>query len=180
LGKICVEKILIVAARNKTNLLRIRLLGQSQAMLPSELAHVGLIHSAQREESSAELLLCQTKKEIGLVLGTIRGTLQQPPPARVIKFHTRIMASGDRVCPNLPRDGEQLIELQMIVAKAARNWSAAGEILLHKRPHHIALKAVLMIDHVIRNANRLSHPTRVVNVVERAASSSHRLRHARA
>jgi len=48
-----------------------------------------------------------------------------------------------------------LIKLQMIVAEAARNRSSPRQILLHKGTHHIALKTVFVVDHVIRNADGL-------------------------
>src|SRR5436305_5242939 len=67
----------------------------------------------------------------------------------------------------------------MVVAQAAGNGSAPGEILLHKRTHHIILKTLLVVDHVIRDAQILDHPAGIVNVVNRAAASLNLLWHAR-
>jgi hypothetical protein len=80
--------------------------------------------------------------------------------------------------PNLPSGNQQLVELQMIVAKAARNRRAPAQIILHKWPHHVPLEALLLIHHVIRNADFLRDAARVVNIVDRAAAAMHRLRHA--
>ena len=66
----------------------------------------------------------------------------------------------------------------MIVAQAARDGRASRKILLDERTHHVALEALLVIDHVIRDADGLGDAARVVHVVEGAAASLHRLRHA--
>src|ERR1700693_3334976 len=66
----------------------------------------------------------------------------------------------------------------MIVAEAARDRSLSRKILFDEWPHHVALKALLMIDHVIGNADGLRYTTRVVHVVEGTAAALHRLRHA--
>src|SRR5581483_6808838 len=59
-----------------------------------------------------------------------------------------------------------------------RNRSAAGEILLHKRTNDIALKAVLMIHDVVRNADRFRNTTCVIDIIERATATLNGLGHA--
>ncbi len=88
------------------------------------------------------------------------------------------MSGGQQLGADLARRDQQLIELEMVVAQAARNRRASGKILGDERPHHVVLEALLLIDHVVRNAERLGHAARVVNVVDGAAASLHRLRHA--
>jgi hypothetical protein len=75
------------------------------------------------------------------------------------------------------RSNEKLIELQVIVAKTARNRRTAGEILIHKRTNYITLKPVLMVDYVVRNPKMLGNATRIVNVLNRTAATLHMLRH---
>src|SRR5438445_140413 len=70
-GQIGINELLVISAGHKTYLLRIRLFGQRQFMLPRQISHLGLGHLAQREASAAELLLGKTKEEISLVLGRI-------------------------------------------------------------------------------------------------------------
>ncbi len=65
----------------------------------------------------------------------------------------------------------------MVVAQAARDRRASRQILLDEGLHHIALKAVLVIDDVIRNTERLSYTARVVNIIERAAAPVDGFRH---
>src|SRR5664279_912873 len=66
----------------------------------------------------------------------------------------------------------------MVIAQAARDRRAPGKILRDKWAYHIVLEAILLIDDVIWNAERLSHATRVVNVIDGAAAPLHGLGHA--
>src|ERR1700716_864394 len=66
----------------------------------------------------------------------------------------------------------------MVVAEAARNWRASGEILLDKWLHYIALEAVFVIDDVIGDAQSFGDAACIVDVVERAASALYCLGHA--
>src|SRR5712691_9620164 len=91
LGQISVEKLLVVSARDKANLLRVRLLGNHQRMLASQLADFRLGHPTQRKHRPAKLLLREPKEEISLVLTLVRRTLQQPPPALFIESHLSVM-----------------------------------------------------------------------------------------
>ena len=105
------------------------------------------------------------------------GRLSSQRPRAFVEGDARVVAGGDALGPNLLRHDEQLIELQMIVAKAAGNGRAPGKILLDERANHVALEALLVIDHVIRDADLLGHAARVVDIVERAAASLHGLGH---
>src|SRR3984893_9845589 len=66
----------------------------------------------------------------------------------------------------------------MIVAQAAGDGSASRKVLLDERPHHVALKPILVINHVVGDADGLSDATGVVHIVQRAATPLHRLGHA--
>ena len=88
------------------------------------------------------------------------------------------MTGGEHLGANLARRDQQLIELEMVVAQAARNRRASRKIVLHERTHHVLLEARLLIDDVVGNAQRLGHAARVVHVVERAAAALYRLGHA--
>ena len=88
------------------------------------------------------------------------------------------MPGGEQVGADLARRDQQLVKLQMVVAQAARNRRPAGEVLVDERAHDIVLEARLLIDHVIRNAQLLGHVAGVVDIVDGAAASLHRLGHA--
>ena len=76
-----------------------------------------------------------------------------------------------RLRADAPRRLQQLVELQVVVAERAGNRRAPGQVLGDKRPHHIALEPLLLVDHVVGNAQVLGHAARVVHIVERAAAA---------
>src|SRR5215471_12428292 len=135
-------------------------------MLAGKFTHLRLRHVAEGKQGSAELFLRQSKEKVSLVLTVVRRTLEQPASARLVKTHAGIVASRNALSANLPRHNQKLIELQVIIAKAARNRCPPGKILLHKWTHHVALEALFVIDHVVRNADLLGHTPGVVNVIE--------------
>src|ERR1022692_1522210 len=179
LGEISFEKALVVPARDEANFLRVGLLRNHQLVLASEFPHFGLGHPAQRKQRAAQLFLCKPKQKISLIFRFVRRTLKQPSPALLIKGNPSIMSGRNRIGANLPRHNQKLIKLQVIVTEAARDRRAPRQILLNKRTHHIALKTLLVIDHVVRNAERLRDTAGIVNIVDRTAAPLHRFRHAR-
>ena len=76
-----------------------------------------------------------------------------------------------RVGADAARGLEQLVELEMVVAERARDRRASGEILANKRPHHILLEALLLVDDVVGNAQVLGDAAGVVDIIERAAAA---------
>src|ERR1700722_6042754 len=159
-----VEKLLVVASRNEADLLRIRLRGQSQPVMPRQIANLWLGPFPERKEGTTELILGQTKQEIGLVLGGIRRTLEQPAATVLIKLNPRVMPRRQRVRADLLRDDQELIKLQVVVAETARDGGASGQILFDERLHHITLEAVFVINHVVRDAKSLRHSASIVNI----------------
>src|SRR5262249_44737386 len=149
-----------------------------QPVMTSELPHLGLGHVAQGKARAAELLLGKTEEEISLVLGQVGGATQEPAIALGIEFAAGVVPGGQQIGADLARRDQQLIEFEMVVAQAARNRRATGEILLHERPHHIALEPLLVIDHIVRNAQFLGYAAGIVDIVNRAAASLYMLRHA--
>src|SRR5947209_1904666 len=146
-------------------------------MIAGNLTHLWLGHVSERKAGAAELLLGETKQEIGLILGGIGSPLQQPAIALTVKLTTRIVPGGQQICPNLARRHQQLIELQVIVAEAAWNGRASGKIFLHKGTHHVILETILVVDHVVRDTEVLGDTAGIVNVIDGAAASLHLLRH---
>src|SRR5438445_8072951 len=81
------------------------------------------------------------------------------------------MAGGNLIGANLPGYNKKLVKLQVIVAETARDRSAPGKVLLDERTHDIALKALLVIDHVVGDAEGLGNAASIVNVVDRTAAA---------
>src|SRR5579863_4742291 len=56
LGQVGIEKLLVVAAGDKADLLRIRLGGESEAVMASQIAYLRLGHFSERKQGAAELI----------------------------------------------------------------------------------------------------------------------------
>ncbi len=93
--KIGSDELLVVAAGNEADLLRIRLLGEREAALPCDFAYLGLGHAAEREEGVSKLLLREAEEEVGLILGEVGRALEDPTAADRIVFVDCVMAGGD-------------------------------------------------------------------------------------
>ena len=65
---------------------------------------------------------------------------------------------------------EELRELDLGIAKAARDGGFAGQVALHEGPHHGGFKLLFEVDDVVGNVEEVGHGARVVDVVERAAA----------
>ena len=96
----------------------------------------------------------------------------------LVKDDLGIVAGGNLIGANLLCHNKKLVKLQVIVAEAARDRRAPGKILLDERPHHIALKALFVIDHVVGDAEGLGHAASIVDIVDRTAAALHGFGHA--
>src|SRR5208337_1874147 len=172
------QKALVVAAGDETNFLRVGLFGNHQIVLAREFANFGLGHAAEWEQGAAQLLLREAEEEVSLVFTPVSRTLQQPAVHMLVKDDLSVMAGGNLVGANLPCYNKKLIKLQVIVAQTTRDRRAPGQVLFDKRTHHIALEALLVIHHVVGDAQGLGHAASIVNVVDRAAPPLHGFRHA--
>src|SRR5262249_42172958 len=111
-----IDEALIIAAGHKTDLLRIWLLRQRQAVISRQLTHLWLAHVAEGKAGTTKLFLSQAKQKICLVLRGIGSATQQPAISIRIEVAASVMARSQQVSADLPRSNQQLIELQMVVA----------------------------------------------------------------
>jgi hypothetical protein len=88
------------------------------------------------------------------------------------------MSGGEQIGADLLCRDQKLIELQVIVAEAAGNGCAPGEIFVNEWTYHVSLKPVLMIYDVVGNSEMLGYMAGIINVVQRAAAPTDLLRHA--
>src|SRR6266403_686874 len=140
-------------------------------MLAGKFAHFRLGHASEREQSTAQLLLRKAEEEVGLVFGLVGWTLQQPAVKLLVEDHLGVMARRNLIGANLPGYNKKLVKLQVIVAETARDRRASGKILLDERTNHIALKALLVIDHVVGDTQGLGNAACIVDVVDRTAAA---------
>ena len=147
-------------------------------MAAGQLADLGLGQIAQGENRAAQLLLGQAKQEIGLILRAVSRPLEKPAPGVTIELDFRVVTGGENLRANLLRHYEKLVELQVIVAQAAGDRSSTRQVFPNKRLHHLALKPLLLVHHVIRNAKGLGYPPGIVDIIQGAAAANRGLGHA--
>src|SRR5690606_18088590 len=80
-----------------------------------------------------------------------------------------IVAGGEAIGPELARRLQKVGELDCLVAGDARNWRLARSIAFGEGVDHRLAEALLVVEHVMRDAERLGHAPRVVDVLARAA-----------
>src|SRR5262252_7777672 len=107
LGQISVDKALVVAPGNEANLLRVRLFGNSEAVLMCQFADLRLRHFADREQRAAQLFLGKAEKEICLILALVGRALQNPSPARLVEADARVVTGGYPFSADLPGHNEK-------------------------------------------------------------------------
>lgn len=66
---------------------------------------------------------------------------------------------------------EQVVELYLLVAADAGNRRLPGDVAVGEGIDHRVLEALLVVEHVMRNAERLGDAARVVDVLPRAAGA---------
>src|ERR1017187_1375958 len=163
------QKLLVIPAGDEANLLRVGLLGQHQAALPRNFTNLSLGEPPQRKERVRQLFLRQTKQKISLILGEVRWALENPAAPLGVKLVDRVVSRSNAARANAPRRLQKLVELEMVVAQRARNRRPPGKVLIHKRPHHIALEPLLLVHNVVGNPKVLGTSSRVLDIVQRAA-----------
>ena len=66
-----------------------------------------------------ELLLREAKQKVGLVFGLIRRSQQLMAAALGIAAHAGVVARGEALRSDLPRGGQQRLELHVVIAQRA-------------------------------------------------------------
>ena len=132
----------------------------------------GLVMPPQRKQRVRKLLLRQPEEEVSLVLGTgppaASGSTARAP------HRTRLPRNGRSRCRSAPIDRAVLSSwsnFRWLLQSEQGIGVRPGEVLAHERPHHIGLEALLLVDHVIRNAQVLGHAPRVVNIVQASSTA---------
>jgi hypothetical protein len=81
------------------------------------------------------------------------------------------MAGGEAIGAELLRGGEEVSELDRLIAADARDGRGAGEVSVGKILHHLLAEAGFVIEHIMGNADGIGHIARVVDVLPRAAGA---------
>ncbi len=158
----------IAAVGDEADVLAVGLVGDPEAELRGERAGLRLVDVAEREAQQVELLLRRGIEEIALVAAGI-GRAEQTPAAIGEFAADDIMAGRQRIGAELAGEPEQVLELHRAVALDAGDRRLAGEIALGEALDHGVAEAVLVIEHVMGNADLLGDAARIMDVLPGAA-----------
>ena len=138
----------------------------------------GLFISPSGKRVRRELLLREAEEEVGLVLGLVGGAGEDPAAAGLVVMVAGVVAGGDAVGADLAGGGEELVELEVVVAEGAGDGRAAGEVLVDEGADDLGLEAGLLVDEVVGDVELLGYAAGVVDVVDGAAAALDGLGHA--
>ncbi len=161
----------VAATGDEADVLAVMLVGDLEAELTGERARLRLGHAAEREAHEIELLLRGREQEIALVAIEI-GRTEEPAMAGGERLRRDIMAGRQRRGAKPAGGGEQVDELDRLVAGNARHRRLACDIAVGEAVDHRLAEARFVIEHVMRDAERLGDTARVVNVLAGAAGAA--------
>src|SRR5262245_16831216 len=164
----------VVAIRNKTDLLALRLLRSGETERAGNIPRFRLGHLAKRERGALELFLRQLEEKVGLILGKIPPLLENEPARGRIIFHAGIVSGCDSIGADLPGQRYEPCEFELAVTGDAWNRRSPRKIVFDEGPDNSTFKLVLEIDHVERKTQPFGDSTSIVYIVERAATRGRR------
>src|SRR5215468_9498821 len=142
----------VAAGRNEADVLAVLLVGDLKAKAARQLAHLRLVHVAERETQEVELLARGREQKIALVAIGIGCTMQR---ARSGGQAARgdIMTGGKRSSAEVARGFQQIAELDRAVALDARHRRLAMRVALGEIIDHGLAETAFVVQHVMRNAD---------------------------
>ncbi len=160
----------VAPGRHEADVLAVVLVGDLEAEAARELAHLGLRSVAERKAQIVELVARGREQEIALVAIGVGGAEQRP---RSVGKTARgdIMAGGERRGAELARGLQKVAELDRAVALDAGHRRLAERVAVGEIVDHRFAEAVLVIQHVMRDADPLGDIAGIVDVLAGAAGA---------
>ena len=160
----------VAPGRHEADVLAVVLVGHGKTETPRQLAGLRLGHVAERKAQIIELLAGGRKQEIALVAVGIGGA-EQCPRALGHAVRGDIMSGRKRGGAELARGLEQITELDRAVAFDTRHRRLARDIARGEIVDHRFAEAILVVEHVMRDADPLGDVARIMNVLPGAAGA---------
>ncbi len=117
------------------------------------------------------MILGEAEEEVGLILGVVGGAGEDPAVACGVEVVAGVVSGGDALGADLTGGGEEGVELEVVVAKGARDGGATCEVLGDEGLDDLVFEAVLLVDDVVGDVELLGYAAGVVDVVDGAAAS---------
>ena len=157
-----------MSRRHEADVLAVGLLGIRQAKFARQFAHPRLRHASQREPQARELRARGGEQEIALVAIRVGRPVKRSSAAPVVAADD-IMAGRQQIGAEIVGGVEQIGEFHVLIAGDARHRSFARDIGSGERLDHLLAKALLVIEHIMGNAEPRRDVARIVNILSRAA-----------
>ena len=157
----------IFALRHEADVLAVGLGRDRQAHLFGDRADLGLRHAAERKAQIVDLRLRRGEQEIALVAVGVDRPVKRAVSA--IGAGADIMPGGQRIGAELLGGRQKIGELDRLVAGDARNRRFAGDVALGEGVDHRLAEALLVVEHIMRNAERFGDAAGIVDVLAGAA-----------
>jgi len=156
--------------RDEADVLAVRLLRYRQPQAPGQRPHRVLVPGAQREAQEVELRARGGEQEIALVARAIDRAAQFGAGRSLASAH--VVAGGQGVGTELARGGQQVAELDRLVAADAGNRRLAAHIGVGEVVDHLGAKAALVVQDIMRDAEVVGHVAGVVHVLPGATGAA--------
>ena len=158
----------IAAAWHKTDVLAVLLVGDRKPEAARQFAGLGFAAIAEREAQQIELRARGGKQEIALVALGLAGAVKRAP---AVGQATRgdVMAGRQYCGAELARGHQEIAEFDCLIALDAWDRRFAGHIACRKAINHRFFEPLLVVEHVMGNADPRGHCAGIVNVAAGAA-----------
>src|SRR5690242_11972143 len=153
----------IAAVGHKTDVLAVLLVSDAKPEPARQFARLRLGAIAQGEAQQIELLACRREQEIALIALGLSGAVKRPPavgqPAR-----GDVMAGRQYRGPKLARSHQQIAKFDSLIAFDAWHRRFAGHVACREPVDDRFFESLLVVEHVMGNADPRRHGAGVVNV----------------
>src|SRR5581483_2378482 len=160
----------VVPLRNEADVLAVRLVGHRQRKPPGQHPHLRLAIAAERKAEPGELLARGGEQEVALVALGVAGAIELGPRRPLAQGD--VVPGGERIGLELARRLEQLVELDLLVADHAWDRGLAGHVALGERLHDGRSEALLVVEHIVGDAEPVGDAARIMDVLAGTARAA--------
>ena len=164
------DEIAVSAGWHEANILAVGFIGDRQAKPAGEGADLGFFHIAERKPQQLELRLGRREQEIALIAGKVIRAVERTI-ARSFKPGRHVMAGRQDIGAEVLRRFKQIGEFDFAIAGNARYGRLPRRITLRERRDDLALEPLLVVEHIMRDAEPGGGKTRIVNILSGATGS---------
>ena len=168
LGHQALDHVAVASGGDEADVLAVRLVGVQEPVAPRKLAGLDLGKVAERKAKAGELLPGRREQEIALVALGVGRAVERPSAASVVA-RDHVMPGRQQVGAEILGGVEQIGEFHVLVAGDAGYRRLAGNIGAREGLDHLFAKALLVVEHVMGNADPRRDVAGVVDILPRAA-----------